>query len=124
MLVYVDDIIITGTDAKLIQSIIAQLQQEFPVKDLGLLHFFLGIQVSRTDQGLHLCQAKYIFDLLHRANMQDAKPAKSPSPFGLKLSKYDGHPLSDPTEYRQVVGALQYCTVTHPEISFLVNQLC
>jgi hypothetical protein len=124
MLVYVDDIIITGTDAKLIQSIIAQLQQEFPLKDLGLLHFFLGIQVSHTDQGLHLCQAKYISDLLHRTNMQDAKPAKSPSPSGLKLSKYDGDPLPNPTEYRQVVGALQYCTLTRPEISFSVNQLC
>jgi hypothetical protein len=124
MLVYVDDIILTGTDDKLLHSIIAQLQQEFPLKDLGSLHFFLGIHVTRTDQGLHLCQAKYIADLLHRTHMQDVKPSKSPSSSGLKLSKYDGDPLPHPTEYRQVVGALQYCTLTRPEISFSVNQLC
>ena len=114
MLVYVDDIILTGSNDKLIQSIISQLQREFPLKDLGLLHFFLGIQVSCTPQGLHLCQAKYISDLLHHTHMQNAKPSKSLSPSGLKLSQYDGEPLSNPTEYRQVVGALQYCTLTRP----------
>ena len=56
--------------------------------------------------------------------MHDAKPSKSPAPSGMKLSQYDGEPLSNPTEYRQVVGALQYCTLTRPEIAFSVNQLC
>jgi hypothetical protein len=124
MLVYVNDIILTGNNDKLLQSIIAQLQQEFPLKDLGSLHFFLGIHVFCTDQGLHLCQAKYIADLLHRTNMQNAKPSKSPSSSELKLSKFDGNPLPNPTEYRQVVCALQYCSLTIPEIAFSINQLC
>ena len=124
MLVYVNDIILTGPNDKLLHSIIAQLQQEFPLKDLGSLLFFLGIHVTRTDQGLHLCQAKYIADLLHRTHMQDAKPSKSPSSSGLKLSKYDGGHLPHPTKYKKVVSALQYCTLTHHEIAFLVNQLC
>jgi hypothetical protein len=62
------------------------------------------------------CQAKYIYTI-HRTNMLEAKPAKSHSPSGLKLSKFDGDPLPDLIEYRQLVGALQYCTLTRPDIS-------
>jgi hypothetical protein len=124
MLIYVDDIIITGSNPDIIQALISKLQQEFPLKDLGPLHFFLGVQASWTATGLHLYQAKYIHTLLNRSKMLEAKPAKSPSPFGLKLSKFDGDPLPDPTAYRQIVGALQYCTLTRPDISFSVNQLC
>lgn len=124
LLIYVDDIIITGPGDALIRSLITKLQQEFPLKDLGPLHFFLGIQVSRTLAGLHLCQSKYITDLLHRTHMQDAKPSKSPCASGAKLSRFDGEPLVNPSEYRSVVGALQYCTLTRAKISFAVNQLC
>jgi hypothetical protein len=56
--------------------------------------------------------------------MSGAKPANSPCPSGSKLSRYVGSPLPDPTVYRQVVGALQYCTLTRPEIAYSVNQLC
>jgi len=124
MLIYVDDIIITGSNSDVIQALISKLQQEFPLKDLGPLHFFLGVQASRTATGLHLCQAIYIHTLLHHSKMLEAKPAKSPSPSGLKLSKFDGDLLPDPTAYQQIVGALQYCTLTRPDISFSVNQLC
>jgi hypothetical protein len=124
MLIYVDDIILTGTHASVISSLITRMQQEFPLKDLGPLNFFLGIQVTRTHSGLHLCQAKYITDLLARTHMDGAKPAKSPCSSGSKLSKYDGEPLEDPSVYRHIVGSLQYCTLTRPEISFSVNQLC
>jgi hypothetical protein len=55
MLVYVDDILIIGTHPQVIQSIIAQLQQELPLKDLGPLRFFLGIQVTRDASGIHVC---------------------------------------------------------------------
>jgi hypothetical protein len=122
MLVYIDDIILTGTDDKLLHSIIAQLQQDFPLKDLGSLHFFLGIHVIWTKQGLYLCQAKYIAAfIIHTFSMLNPPNPLHP---GLKLSKYDGDPLPHPTEYKQVVGALQYYTLTHPEIAFSVNQLC
>jgi len=78
LLIYVDDIIVTGTHSHLLIALISRLQQEFPVKDLGHLSYFLGIQVTRTNAGLHLCQAKYITDLLHHTHMVDAKLAKSP----------------------------------------------
>jgi hypothetical protein len=67
---------------------------------------------------------QYIVDLLHRANMVGAKPYNSPCISGSKLSKFDGDPLPDPSLYRHLVGALQYCTLTRPDIAFSVNQLC
>jgi hypothetical protein len=124
MLVYVDDIILTGTHTSVINFLIYRMQREFPLKDLGPLSFFLGIQVTRSSTGLHLCQMKYITDLLHRTHMDGAKPAKSPCSTGTKLSRYDGEALEDPSIYRHVVGSLQYCTLTRPEIAFSVNQLC
>ncbi|RVW12701.1 Retrovirus-related Pol polyprotein from transposon RE1 [Vitis vinifera] len=102
ILIYVDDILVTGTDPSLIQSLIQKLQTEFKMKDLGPLGYFLGIQASRDSFGLRL---------------------DNPS---LKLSTHVGEPLtaSQITEYRQTVGALQYCTLTRPDIAFSVNQLC
>jgi hypothetical protein len=124
MLVYVDDIIITGTHPHAIHNIVTQLQLEFPLKDLGALSFFLGIQVTRDASGLHVCQTKYITELLQKTHMIEAKPSKTPCISGSKLSKLEGEPLTDPTPYRQIVGALQYCTLTRPEIAYSVNQLC
>jgi hypothetical protein len=69
MLVYVDDILITSTHPKVIYNIIAQLQHEFTLKDLGALSFFLGIQVTRDASGLYVCQTKCISELLHMTHM-------------------------------------------------------
>jgi hypothetical protein len=124
MLVYVDDILLTRSHPSIISQIITLLQAEFPLKDLGPLHYFLGIQVTRDASGHHVCQSKYISELLHKTNMHESKFSKSPYTSGSKLSRLDGPTLSDPTIYRQVVGALQYCTLTRPEIAYSVNQLC
>jgi hypothetical protein len=125
-LVYVDDLLVTGTSTPHIVTVIKQLQQVFKLKDLGDLSFFLGIQAIRSSQGLHLRQAKYISDLLSKSKMVGAKPYSSPCLAGTKMSISDGDPLSltDATTYRQTVGALQYCTLTRPDIAFSVNQLC
>jgi hypothetical protein len=124
MLVCVDDIIVTGIDYAYIHSLILRFQQEFSLKDLGPLNFFLGIQASHTSTRLHLCQAKYITNLLTCVHMLGAKSSKSPCSFGSKLSQLDGVALDDPSEYRHVVGSLQYCTLTRLDIAFFVNQLC
>jgi hypothetical protein len=78
---------------------------------------------TRSTTCLHLSQSKYIADILCRTRMFGAKPTTSPCSFGSKLSKHDGELLADPSEYRQVVEALQYCTLTCPDISYAVNQL-
>jgi hypothetical protein len=78
ILTYVDDIIVIGTHTHLLSGLIHRLQQEFPVKDLEPLSYFLGIKVSRNSVGFHLCQSKYVADLFHRTHMADAKPVFSP----------------------------------------------
>ncbi|RVW43373.1 Retrovirus-related Pol polyprotein from transposon RE1 [Vitis vinifera] len=124
VLVYVDDILVTGSDTAAITSLIAQLNSEFSLKDLGEVHYFLGIQVSHTNNGLHLSQTKYIRDLLQKTKMVHCKPARTPLPTGLKLRAGDGDPVEDLHGYRSTVGALQYVTITRPELSFSVNKVC
>lgn len=73
---------------------------------------------------LHLSQSKYIKDLLIKVKMHEAKGISTPMVAGLKLSKGEGEYFGDPELYRRIVGALQYATVTRPEIAFLVNKVC
>jgi hypothetical protein len=124
VLVYVDGIIITGSSHSAIISFIDSLKDQFHIRDLGQLSYFLGVEAQHNNEGLHLRQAKYISNLLDSTKMQGAKPLAYPTTSGMKLSLYDGILLPDPTEYRRVVGALQYCTISRPNISYAVNQLC
>jgi hypothetical protein len=107
-----------------INQLITSLKNDFSMKDLGSLNYFLGNKVDCDSTGIHLTQSKYIVDVLHRSKMAGAKPSSTPIALGSKLTASYGDPLDDPTEYRSIVGALQYCTLTCPEISFAVNQLC
>ncbi len=124
LLIYVDDILITGNNSSHISELIHNLSKLYSMKDLGPLHFFPGIEGVFQDDGLYLTLTQYTMDLLFRTKFQDAKPLSSPAPSGKKLSLFDGDPLQDPKEYRSVVGALQYLTITRPNISFTVNQVC
>ena len=119
-----DDIIITSSHSVLVNSLIDQLHNQFALKGLGYLSYFLGIQVTCTLSTLHLCQHKYIVDLLHRAQMFDCMHASTPMSTSSSLSLYDGEPLSDPSLYRSIVEALQYYTITRPDISFSINKVC
>jgi hypothetical protein len=94
------------------------------MKDLGQLTYFLGIEATRNSSGLHLRQTRYIIDLLNRVRLLGICPYRAPCVSGSKLSKFDGELLPDPSEYRQTVGALQYVTLTRPDIAYSVNQLC
>ena len=124
VLVYVDDIIVTGSYKEAIHHFIDQLKKEFQVKDLGELSYFFGIEALRNQDGLHLRQAKYITDLLNNTCIIGAKPLNCPFFFCTKLSSAAGDILHDPTEYQRIVGALQYCTITRLDIAYSVNQLC
>ncbi|CAL2259385.1 unnamed protein product [Prunus armeniaca] len=124
LLIYVDDIIVTGNALSQVNALLQSLNRQFAMKDLGDLHYFLGIEVQRTPDMLCLNQAKYVVDLLKRATLHKANPCLTPVATGSQLSSLHGSPLSDPTEYRSLVGALQYLTITHPDISFAVNQVC
>ncbi|PKH47874.1 hypothetical protein CRG98_050414 [Punica granatum] len=121
LLVYVDDIILTGTPGAPFQSFLAALHKEFAVKDLGPLHFFLGMEARSDSTRLYLTQSKYIHDILVRISMLDCKPISSPVATGSRLSLHDGHPFEDPSLYRSVVGSLQYLSLTRPDITYAVN---
>jgi len=126
MLIYVDDIIVVSSRPEAVTVLLRDLHSEFPLKDLGDLHYFLGIEVSETSNGIILTQEKYVNDLLRRVNMADCKPVSTPLSTSEKLSIYEGVPLGpeDMTRYRSIVGALQYLTLTRPDISFSVNKVC
>lgn len=107
LLVYVDDIIITGSDNNFLTSLISRLSQEFKLRDLGDLHYFLGIQVIRHNDGLILSQHKYFQDILKLAGMESSKPCSTPLTAGLVLSKSACSALSqnDSTLYRRLCGS-------------------
>ncbi|WVZ94605.1 hypothetical protein U9M48_040475 [Paspalum notatum var. saurae] len=124
LLVYVDDIILTASSAPLLKRIVDKLSSEFAIKDLGPLKFFLGVQVHRDSTGFHFHQAQYAEDILERAGMSNCKPAPTPVDTKPKLSINDGTPMADASFYRSIAGALQYLTMTRPDIAYAVNQIC
>ncbi|KAL6338379.1 hypothetical protein AAG906_018750 [Vitis piasezkii] len=116
LLIYVDDIFVTGSNSSHVSSFVSHLHATFALRDLGDLHYFLGIEVLQTDTALHLNQHRYVQDLLQRTNMLDSKSAHTPGLLGQTLSKHDGEPLPDATLYKSTIGALQYLTLTRPDI--------
>ncbi|XP_043693086.1 uncharacterized mitochondrial protein AtMg00810-like [Telopea speciosissima] len=124
LLLYVYDIIITGDQESHIDAFIKRLNIEFAMTDLGELHYFLGIEASSIPAGLLLCQKKYALDLLNHTRLTDCKPFATPVASGTKHFIHQGEPLSDPHEYRQVVGALQYLSMTRPNNCYVVHQVC
>lgn len=123
ILVYVDDLIITGDNGDYIRHFIANLHSTFALKDLGDLYYFLGIQISRTPTGLTMTQSNYIRDVLFKSKMIDSKPISTPADPTTRLCA-KGEPFHDPTLFRQIVGSLQYATITRPDIAFAVNRVC
>ncbi|GJT15201.1 ribonuclease H-like domain-containing protein [Tanacetum coccineum] len=107
----------------LLQRIITLLHSEFAMTDLGSLNYFLGVSAQRSKSGLFLSQSKFAEEILERAHMQHCNPCKTPVDTESKLGS-DGDPVSDPTLYRSLAGALQYLTFTRPDISYAVQQIC
>ncbi|CAL1401152.1 unnamed protein product [Linum trigynum] len=121
LLFYVDDMVITGTYMKGITQLKDGLKQAFNIKDLGTLSYFLGLEVSRNDQGILPSQRKYIYDLLTDHNFEDCKPVKTPMEVNLKLQKDSGSRLKDGSQYRSIVGSLIYLSATRPDIAYVVQ---
>ncbi|GKD39658.1 ribonuclease H-like domain-containing protein [Tanacetum coccineum] len=91
--------------------------------DLGSLNYFLGISVTRDSSGMFLSQKKYAVEILENAHMVNCNSSRTPIDSESKLGA-DGDPISDPTVYRSLAGSLQYLTFTHPDISYVVQQIC
>jgi Reverse transcriptase (RNA-dependent DNA polymerase) len=121
VLVYVDDIIITGNDNEEIKRVKKCLKDEFDIKDLGKLSYFLEIEIAHSRKGLFLSQRKYIIDLLKETGKLGAKPASTPMETNTKLGLENGESLPDIGHYQKLVGKLIYLTVTRPDIAFTVS---
>ncbi|PKU64369.1 Retrovirus-related Pol polyprotein from transposon TNT 1-94 [Dendrobium catenatum] len=124
ILVYVDDILLTGNDQAQITHLLSALHNIFHMKNLGSISYFLGMQVLHTTTGFHLSQSKYAADILQKAGMADCKSISSPI---ASKTAFTGTSLLPPAQadfFKQLVGSLQYLTLTRPDIAYTVNRLC
>ncbi|KAG8486268.1 hypothetical protein CXB51_019636 [Gossypium anomalum] len=124
VLVYVDDIVVTGTSFPAIDKFVTELHDRFSLKDLGRLNYFLGIEVTYSSNGVFLIQQKYIQDLLCRALMDKSNSSPTPMVSTCQLSSHEGSPIEDEHLFRSIVGALQYVVIIRLNIAFAVNKVC
>jgi len=123
LLVYVDDVVLTGNDLTLIIEVKQYLHHHFRIKDIGELKYFLGFEVARSHRGLVLNQRKYCLEILSEFGLTACKPVDTPSTPTVKLNPDTGDLLDDPTSFRRLIGKLIYLTNTRPDISFVVQQV-
>ena len=93
------------------------------MKDLGILHYFLGLEIWQCSGGLFVSQGKYAWEILERFNMQGCKPVDTPLPGGWRKENATSAEVVDATVYRQLVGSIMYLVNTRPDICYADNQL-
>ncbi|XP_056844130.1 retrovirus-related Pol polyprotein from transposon RE1 isoform X2 [Raphanus sativus] len=123
ILVYVDDLIISGNSPPAIKTFKTYLSTCFHMKDLGALKYFLGLEVARSPQGIYLSQRKYTLDIITECGLLGCKPAGSPMDQNHKLAKATGLVLADPEKYRRLTGRLIYLLATRPDLAYSVHIL-
>jgi hypothetical protein len=122
LLLYVDDLFLTREE-KLITECKKKLTAEFEMKDLGMMHYFLGLEVWQSPEKIFLNQGKYAVEILKRFDMLECKTMNKPMETKLKLLVDTSSKLVDAMLYRQIIGSLMYLTNTRPDICFAVNTL-
>ena len=111
LLLYVDDLFLIGNEKQIMESK-KKLWEEFEMKDLGLMHYFLGLEVWQSSEG------KYEVEILKRFNMLECKAMATPMDSNLNLLSDDPSELVDVTQHRQIIGSLMYLTNTRPGFFF------
>ena len=118
---YVDDLIYMGSSSKLNDEFKKKMMDEFEMKDLGLMHYFLGLEVYQCNDEIFVCQSKYAKDMLLKFGMESCKPLPTPIAHGELLCKDDGGVRVNVTTYRSIVGSLMFLTNTRPDIAFATS---
>ena len=122
LVLYVDDLFLTGS-SKLIKDCKQNLEVEFDMKDLGLMHYFLGLEVCQKNGDIFMGQERYALEILKRFKMQECRPMATPMITNWKKIDASEDTEVDPALYRQLIGSLMYLVNTRPEICFTVNTL-
>jgi hypothetical protein len=120
---YVDDLILTGNNSSMVKGFKESMMRTFDMTDLGKMRHFLGIEVTQNEQGIFLCQQRYVKDVLERFNMDKSNSVSSPIVTGTRLSKHDRSEEVNSTYFKQIVGSLMYLTATRPDIMFAVHMI-
>lgn len=119
--VYVDDLVITGGNHSELDQFKKEMRETFQMSDLGLLRYYLGLEVSQTDEGITLSQGACAKKILEAAGMVGCNPSQTPMEPRLKLSKLSTSPCVDATDYRKIVGSLRYLVNSRPDLAFSVG---
>ncbi|XP_065627885.1 uncharacterized mitochondrial protein AtMg00810-like [Quercus suber] len=122
-LLYVDEMIIIGDDLSGIQELKDFLSQQFEIKKIGHLSYFLGLEITHSTNGLYITQAKYASELLSRLGLTNSKTVDTPVEFNVHPTPSGGKPLSNPSLYKRLISSLVYRIITHPDISYAVHQV-
>jgi len=121
IIIYVDDLIITGDNDADVFDLKKLLKQKFEMKDLGELCYFLSIEVIQFPKGIWLLQRQYALNKLSEYGMTGCKPISIPLEQNVKLSVDEGNLVEDTTMYRRIVGSLIYMTITRPYLSYVIG---
>jgi hypothetical protein len=122
LILYVDDLFITGAEDLIVECKLG-LASEFEMSDIGLMHYFLGMEVWQEESHIFLGQGKYAVDILSRFQMEDCRPMSTPMITNWKKLSASDSQLVDATVHRQLIGSLMYLINTRPNICFVVNTL-
>ncbi|KAH9649138.1 hypothetical protein KPL70_025878 [Citrus sinensis] len=123
LIVYVDDIILTGDDLKELVDLKEKMARDFEIKDLGVLKYFLGMEFTRSKEGIFVNQRKYILDLLKETGLLGCKAVETPMEDNLKLSPAKAEDVIDREKFQRLVGKLIYLSHTRPDIAFAVSMV-
>lgn len=123
LLVYVDNIALTGPSLDILQQFKQFVHTQFQLKDLGSLKYFLGLEIARSAKDIVLSQRHYTLELLEDTGFLGSKPTTVPMDPKLKLNNHDGPLLADPSQYRRLVGRLLYLTLSRPDITYAIHKL-
>ena len=121
IVLYLDDLLITGSSKKEIASLKDAMNHAFSMIDLGLLSQFLGLEIAQSQHGIKVHQSKYALDLLNKFNMKYCKPSNTPFLSGVKLEEAGSSSMANNTLYRQLIGCFLYLTHTQPDLYYAVS---
>jgi len=116
--IYVDELIFTGNNPNMFEEFKKAMIKEFEMSDIGLMSYYLGIEVKQKEDGIFISEQRYVNEMLKKFKMGGSKPINTPVEYGLKLSKFNGEEKVDATNFKSLVGSLRYLTCTRPDILY------